>query len=44
MYKQDMKRAHIHFHSKIPHTMTKMNVNINKDSTIAGSVIPKKVE
>jgi len=30
--------AKIYFHSKIPHTITKINDNINMNSTIAGSV------
>jgi len=32
------KPAQIRFHSKRPHTITKMNDNINIDSTIAGSM------
>jgi len=32
------KAAQTGFHSKRPHTITKMNDNINIDSTIAGSV------
>jgi hypothetical protein len=32
----------IHFHSSIPHTITKCNVNINMDNTIAGSIIPRR--
>ena len=35
-YKHIEKPAQILFHSKRPHTITKMNVNINMDSTIAG--------
>jgi hypothetical protein len=34
----DKKPAQIHFHSKRPHINTKMNDNINIDSTIAGSM------
>ena len=32
----------IHFHSSIPHTITKCNANINMDNTIAGSIIPRR--
>jgi hypothetical protein len=32
------KPAQIHFHSKNPHNITKMNENINMDGTIEGSV------
>ena len=34
----DNKNTQIHFHSNRPHTITKMNNNINMDSTIAGSM------
>jgi hypothetical protein len=34
----DKKPAQIRFHSKRPHINTKMNDNINIDSTIAGSM------
>ena len=34
--------THIHFHSSIPHTITKCNANINMDNTIAGSIIPRR--
>jgi hypothetical protein len=36
--KKDNKPAQIRFHSKRPHTITKMKDNINMDSTIAGSM------
>jgi hypothetical protein len=36
--KKDKKPAQIHFHSKRPHTITKMKDNINMDSTISGSM------
>jgi hypothetical protein len=32
----------IHFHSSIPHTLTKCNANISMDNTIAGSIIPRR--
>jgi hypothetical protein len=32
------KTAQICFHSKIPHTITKMNAKINMDSSIIGSM------
>ena len=38
MNKQLKKNANIRFHSKRPHTITKMNDNINMDITIARSV------
>jgi len=31
------KHEQIHFHSKTPHTITKMNDNINLDSTNKGN-------
>jgi len=34
--------THIHFHSSIPHTIRKFNVNTNMDNTIAGSIIPRR--
>jgi hypothetical protein len=34
----DINPAQIRFHSKRPHTATKMNDNINIDSTITGSM------
>jgi len=34
----DKKAVQIHFHSKRPHTITRMNDNINMDSIIAGSM------
>ena len=34
IYKQTIKKpTHVHFHSKRPHTITKMNDNIDMDST-----------
>ena len=39
VYKHAIKKpAQIHFHSKRPYTITRMNNNINIDSTIAGSI------
>ena len=38
MYKQMLKNLYIGFHSKMPHTITKMNDNKDMDSTIAGSM------
>ena len=37
MYKQTVKTLHS-FHSKRPHTIIKINDNMNMDSTIAGSM------
>jgi hypothetical protein len=39
MNKRFKKNAKIRFHSKRPHTITKMNDNINMDITIARSTI-----
>ena len=36
--KQAIKNMQIRFHSKKPHTITKLNDNINMDSAITGSV------
>ena len=39
IYKQTIKQStKIHIHSKTPHTITKMNDNINLESTKAGSM------
>ena len=41
-YKQTEKKpAHIHFHSEKPHTITKMNDNLNTDSATVGSMNPR---
>jgi hypothetical protein len=32
------KNAHIRFHSKTPHRVTKKNENLNMDNTITGSI------
>ena len=36
-----MKPAQIHFHSKRPHTKTKINDHKNRDSAIAESMIAR---
>jgi hypothetical protein len=36
IHANDKKSAHIRFHSKRPHTITKMNDSINIDSKITG--------
>jgi hypothetical protein len=37
------KPAQIRFHSKRPHTITKLNDNINMDNTIAGSINVRQI-
>jgi len=37
MYSTYINKTQIHFHSKRPHTITKMNDNKNMGGTIAGS-------